>query len=460
MIDELVEASLLEPLSPDEAAEQGYRLHDLLRVYATELGGGDVAATALRGLLSVAVAGADTAARLLPRTLTWSYPESCTPAQLPDGMAERIMADPFCWFTASRAFLVSAVGTGYAAGVDRETVLLAERLAPFLWAGGHWIDLEQVRRLGCGAAERVGDERARLLFVFIGGVLQLVRGDLNGAKTSLQASRDGFELLGDAHGLACVLSDLAVLEDYHGEDAVGTAERAVALFEAAGDRLGAILASPGRSSALRSLGRLGEALEVDLASVAAARAVGAAPIVLARCLNALALNRLLSADPLGAYAAAEEATALLRRTGERYVLLATLRNLALAAAGLGRRAEAVHLLESSHEMAVELGDRVWATGLERDISVSWIGAGRAEEAVTVLLRCLGAYHEIGLRGGVSATLGMLARAYDALGRPAAARAARRGSARFADPKDARTPFFAKIVVGLADAEPGTVIPRG
>ncbi|GAB3964440.1 hypothetical protein GCM10027615_07120 [Plantactinospora veratri] len=194
---------------------------------------------------------------------------------------------------------------------------------------------------------------------------------------------------------------------------------------------------------------------MDEAAVAEAGELGAAEIVTARCLNALAVTRLLRDEPALAYAAAERAVALLRTVNDRYVLLAALRHLASAAICLGRRAEAVHRLQQSHDLAVQLGDRPWATGLERDLAVSWIGEGRATAAVGVLRRCARTFEEMSMPSAQAATLNMLARAYDETGDREAARDARFWAGILSDPRDTRTPALAGIVLRLADA-PGLV----
>lgn len=463
LVEELVESNLLE-LVPAEPANQAaggpvgddrYRLHDLLRVYAEELllARSDRGIPARVRLLAVATSLADTATRRVPRVLTWSPLEEPPPATLvPAGAAKRAAADPMGWLASHHRLLATMVTTGYASGADRLAALLAERLAPYLWTAGHWIDLDRVRQCASFAASRTGEQRLHLRMEFIDGVLRLVRGELTVAAERFATSRAGFERLGDSHGVACVLSDQAVLLDYQHRalEAELAARSAVDLFRARGDEVAAILASPGLSSALRSMGQFPQALAVDQAAVAAARKAKAAPVVLARCLNALALSLLLDHDPAGAYRAADEAVEVLRDAGDRYVLLAALRNLALSAAGLSRRGEAVQLLERSLELAVDLGDRLWATGLERDIAVSWIGRGQALAAVETLHRCLRAFSRMRLRSGQTATLRALARGYEELGRATAARAARAGAARLADPADARTPALSSLVMRLAD----------
>ncbi|GAA3766308.1 BTAD domain-containing putative transcriptional regulator [Plantactinospora mayteni] len=472
VLDELVEASLLEVTRPPDGGEPRYRLHDLLRVYAEELAvaddrplptvgtpaGSPARRAGARGrLVAASAALAGTAARRLPRTLTWARLAEPAERVRPARAAERVAADPLGWFTAELDFLTGLLGLAMECGAERAAIDLAERLAPFCWVHGHWTELQAVQRLARQAAERIGDDRTIARADFVIGLLQLARGDLAGAAERLRDGRDRYERLADRHGLACLLSDEAVLYDYQNraEDAASTAERAVALFRAEGDPLGALLAAPVLSAAYRGLGRLDEALAVDEAAVAEADELGAAEIVTARCLNALAVTRLLRDEPALAYAAAERAVALLRTVNDRYVLLAALRHLASAAVCLGRRAEAVHRLQQSHDLAVQLGDRPWATGLARDLAVSWIGEGRANAAVGVLRRCVRTFEEMSMPSAQAATLHMLARAYDETGDRDAARDARFWAGILSDPRDTRTPALASIVLRLADA-PGLV----
>ncbi|MGI5211700.1 AfsR/SARP family transcriptional regulator [Plantactinospora sp. CA-290183] len=464
IVEELVEASLLEVAVPTGGGEPRYRLHDLLRVYAEEIAATREAARAAaqRRLVAAGAALAATAAHRLPRTLTWARStEPALPVRPRRAVVDRVAADPLGWLGAELDLLTGLLGLAPGCGADREAVRLAARLAPFLWVHGHWTQLQAVQRLGRRAAERTGDERAVARTDFVGGVLRFARGDLPGASAQLGRARERFERIDDRHGLACLLSDQAALHDYQNRvgEAATTARRAMELFRSEGDPLGAILAAPVLSAALRGLGRLDEALEVDRATVAEARALGVAEIVLARCLNGLAVTRLLRGEAALAYEAAERAVALLRAVGDRYVLLAALRHLASAAVCLGRRAEAVRLLRESHELAVQLGDRPWSTGLARDLAVSWIGDGRAGAAVEVLRDCLRAFEEMEMPSAQAATLGMLARAYDELGEEGAARDARFWAALLSDPADTRTPALARIVLRLADA-PGLLTSTG
>ncbi|GAB2962402.1 BTAD domain-containing putative transcriptional regulator [Micromonospora polyrhachis] len=516
VLDELVEASLLEPVHLDGGGTR-YRLHDLLRVYSAELAGtvdaddtddvgranaldvgrtgmvgranaldvgrtgklgrnSDVGRTAaLERLLATTVFLIGTAAARLPRTLTWSRPTKSPPdpplsadtarqstgAPLPAETTEQPAGDPLGWLDTERAYLVAVVATAETEGADRAVLQLTEQLAPYLWIGGHWADLRSVQRVTRRVAARTGNDRETARMDLVAGVLSLVAGDVTAADGSLAASRSAFEQLADRHGLACVLADQAVLRSNYqdgADEAVRMARRAIELFEAEGDPLAAILTAPGLSAALRKLGRLSEALVIDQAATGRAVQLDVAPVVVARCLNALALTRLLIGQLPEAYTTADRAVRLLRASGERYVLIPALHHLALAAAGLDRREEAVRLLAEGHGIAVELGDRIGATGLERDLAASRIGDGQVDEAVATLRRCLRTFRTMGSRSAQATTLAVLAHAYGTLGDPVSADTARQQATRLVAGRDSRALVLSSLVLRLAAAAQSGRLP--
>jgi tetratricopeptide (TPR) repeat protein len=448
VVDELVEAGLLTPASAGPDGEPRYRLHDMLRLYAADLPTDDGGA---RRLVRAALCASTIAADALPRTVTWAWTLTPTDAAaLPEGLAARVAATPGHWLDAEVDLLLSAV---LPAADDAATVALGERLAPFLWVRGQWTRLRELLAVVEEAAARTGDQRGLAWTGLINGILRLVRGEVAEAVSRFEASHDRYERLGDGHGLACVLSDQAVLYGLQADAsrALATADRAWELFAAAGDPLGAVIAAPARSAALRGLGRFDAALDADRRAVARARALGAADVVLGRCLNALAMSELLTGATRLAYEAASEAASLLRPSGDRYVYLAALRQLASAAVSLGRRGEAIDLLRRSRDLAAALGDELGRTSLDRDLAVSRIGDGDPAAAAVALERCLVAFEQMDIPSGQATTLTMLARAYDELGRASAARQARRRRAEVrTDPRDQRTSMLTDLMLRLAE----------
>ncbi|HKS44750.1 MAG TPA: BTAD domain-containing putative transcriptional regulator [Amycolatopsis sp.] len=143
LIEELVESSLLQPIGVDRTGEPRFRLHDMVRLYAAELGatmdsGADRIAS-VRGLVDAAIGLADAAARKLsPGELA---PAELPPQPLPAGLVARLTANPEAWFAAERANLMTAIGSVCALGWHSEAALLVDRLAVYLRLHEHHADL-------------------------------------------------------------------------------------------------------------------------------------------------------------------------------------------------------------------------------------------------------------------------------------------------------------------------------
>ena len=113
VIDELVGRSLLTPLGADSTGEPRYRLHDLLREYATERlddksdsGQNDALDRLFDSWLQLAALAADR----LPPEPTFPRPGGQPrPSIVPGETAQRLTADAFAWFATERANLRAAV---------------------------------------------------------------------------------------------------------------------------------------------------------------------------------------------------------------------------------------------------------------------------------------------------------------------------------------------------------------
>lgn len=149
IVEELVEASLLQPVRKDATGEPRYKVHDMVRLYAVELGAAmDSRAdrvASIRGLVDASIGLADRAAReLSPDAL----PHADLPPQpLPDDLIDRLLADPEEWFAAERENLVTAVESMCALGWRTEAELLTQRLAIFLHLHEHHTDLRACKEI-------------------------------------------------------------------------------------------------------------------------------------------------------------------------------------------------------------------------------------------------------------------------------------------------------------------------
>jgi DNA-binding SARP family transcriptional activator/tetratricopeptide (TPR) repeat protein len=153
---ELVSRSLLTPLGVDATGEPRYRLHDLLRDYASEqlalepAGDADSAlGRALEGWLQLA----SLADSLLPPE-PYFPPADPVPANdvVPAAEAARLTADPIAWFTAERGNLLAAVELACGSGRVELAYQLARRQCRSQYLQDRQDDTERMWRLITGEA--------------------------------------------------------------------------------------------------------------------------------------------------------------------------------------------------------------------------------------------------------------------------------------------------------------------
>ncbi|HVV10909.1 AfsR/SARP family transcriptional regulator [Amycolatopsis sp.] len=134
-VEELVEAGLLWPYGADATGEPRYRLHDMVRVFATEVGvtedSRDERVASVRRLVDAAINLSDAAARALPGGALLPSVE-LPPQPLPAEFVAKLLADPQVWFETERTNLLSAVASVTALGWRREAELIMDRLAVYL----------------------------------------------------------------------------------------------------------------------------------------------------------------------------------------------------------------------------------------------------------------------------------------------------------------------------------------
>ena len=136
--EELTSRSLLTPLGTDSSGEPRYRLHDLLRDYATQRLTEDPAASrdeALSRLLAGWLQLAQLADSQLPPEPYFPPPALLPPsAIIASPEAERFTSDPIAWFTTERLNLLTAVEHACVSGKSE----LAGRLAVHLCSYQHY----------------------------------------------------------------------------------------------------------------------------------------------------------------------------------------------------------------------------------------------------------------------------------------------------------------------------------
>jgi len=153
-LEALVDANLLESPAPDR-----YRLHDLLRVYATERAEaeepesarGEAAARLLRWYLDTAEAAADTVS-----PTAYRVPREPAPADYP-ALTFDTLEDALAWYDDERLNLVTATRQAAASGLHDVAWRLPPTLFPVLNRWSNWADCVTTHRIAADSARKSED---------------------------------------------------------------------------------------------------------------------------------------------------------------------------------------------------------------------------------------------------------------------------------------------------------------
>jgi tetratricopeptide (TPR) repeat protein len=216
----LVDAHLLESVAQDR-----YRFHDLLRVYAADRAAAEEPAperdAAVTRLLQWYLRAADAAATAV---LPHRYDIPLEPADAGDpspGFADA--EEALSWYDSERANLVTATRQAAASGRPEVAWRLPAPLFIIFISRGNWADCIATHRVALDSARRAGDRRGEAWV-------------LNNLGYALGGT-------GDPDGIGCLQSSLAIRRE-------------------TGDRIGEAQAANNLADTYLSLGRTNEALEL------------------------------------------------------------------------------------------------------------------------------------------------------------------------------------------------------
>lgn len=363
----LVDVNLLESPAPD-----GYRLHDLLRVYAAERCQAEESARArrdaVRRILTWYLHTAEAAARIISPHHARVPLEVADPGGHPLEFAS--LDEAIDWSEAERTNLVAATRQAAASGQHDVAWLLPAAAMSFFYRRGHWADWVASHRIGLDSARELGDRPAEARM-------------LNN--------------LGMAYGVQ------------HREQAIGCFEDAVGIYREIGDLEGEARAATNMSTACFHLGRFHEARDAGLRSLVLQREVGN------RYGEGIALGDLGCASrELGQYGDAvarhQQALAIFRELGDRDAEADSLSELAAAYLGMDQVAEALDRLGESLVIRRDIGDRHGQAMTLRLLGLALRRTGRPDRARESLAEAEGIFSELGDQGqaaGIRAALAEL-----------------------------------------------------
>jgi tetratricopeptide (TPR) repeat protein/transcriptional regulator with XRE-family HTH domain len=244
LMEELIDAQLVDVAGWDPAGRPRYRLHDLLHAYARERAHADDPAQDRHAALARALDGwlalAEHADQRLPSNLYGVGHGGAPRWPVTGTLAEELLADSLVWFEAERLALVAAVDQAAEEGLDELVWDLACSLINFLDLRGYLDDWQHTHAAALAAVRRAGNRRGEASVLRGFGYLSMKRSGMGAAMDCFEQALSILRQIDDRQGQAHALEGIGAVHRLQGRhaDADACYAPALTMFVELGDRHG------------------------------------------------------------------------------------------------------------------------------------------------------------------------------------------------------------------------------
>ncbi|GAA2695506.1 AfsR/SARP family transcriptional regulator [Nonomuraea recticatena] len=413
LIDQLVDARLLEVASIDGLDQVRYRFHDLVRLYARERGYEEEShqdrTDALERALGCWLALAEEAHRR-GYGGDFTHLHSSAPRWRALDM-DRLLEKPLDWLEAERNALISAISQ--AAHTDMPDLCwdLAIAATTLFEARSYFDDWLATHETALAAARKGNDLRGEAAVLYSLGSLYVFQQVIPKAQELFDAALRLFQQLGDDYGRALVLRNASLLDRIAGrfEVALDNYRQAKEIFAAVGDRFaeGHVLGSIAQIELER--GRVEPAEQLLTGALELFRDLGSERGQ-AQILNRLSETLRVQGRLEEAEAACLTALEFVRGQGDEVGQAYLLRALGEIQLDQDRREDAAANLQEALALAQRLNER-FAEGRIQLALGRLRMRGQPDEAITHLLDACDIYSELDARLWEFRTLFLLGQAF-------------------------------------------------
>ncbi|MET8450475.1 BTAD domain-containing putative transcriptional regulator [Streptomyces sp. NPDC005209] len=268
LLEELLDARLLDVVSPEDAGEPRYRMHDLVRLYAreqvAELEPEEERTAALTRLGVITLALADSAHRNVCGGDFTVVHSLARPPAVPAEILDRVGQDPLAWYQRDRTTVAALCQQLAESGQDELAWDLAATCRCQFSVCFHFDEWRLTHELALKSTRQQGNERGSAAMLLGLGDLHLTRRDYDRAIPLLKEARELFRKVGDDHGHALAQRKVACGDRIQGrfQEALAGWQQCLPVLYAVGDIEAQAQVLRWSGQTLLEMGRTDEAWEM------------------------------------------------------------------------------------------------------------------------------------------------------------------------------------------------------
>ncbi|MGC4746846.1 AfsR/SARP family transcriptional regulator [Micromonospora sp. DT201] len=399
LLDELVDAHLVEIAGTEGGSRTQYRFHDLIKVFARERLAAEETATernaALARVLGALLYLAEQAHHRLHGVDSQQVHSSARRWPIAPKTVEWHIREPMSWFERERQTLVAAVRQAAKVGLVELCWDLAFTSVTLFESRLYLSDWRDTHRVALAVCRAAADLRGQAVMQYSTGSLGIVERRFDGARRSLEQADRLFQQIDAEQGAALVGLHIAYLDRIAGnfDEASRRYELALKVLHQAGDLAAAAYVLHNMAQVALERGEPDSARNMLPQALKFSRQARSRRIE-AQVLHRLGDAHLQAGDPAAAVTAFGEALAAVQALGDPIGEAYAMHGLGVAHLRVGDHTEARAALNDARLLAANSGERLIGGRVELSLGELALASGQPPQAVTHLRQSLSLFRSI------------------------------------------------------------------